>query len=150
MADLIYAGEILANAIDKLKPFLGQSSGNKLGTIVLGTVKGDLHDIGKNIFKSLCEAGGFEVIDIGVDVGADHFIENAREHKADIVAMSGILTLAINEMKSIVEAIKDSGLNVKTIIGGNSVNEESWKLVQSDGFSLEASEGVAICRSWMS
>jgi dimethylamine corrinoid protein len=151
VGDLIFAGEVLTSAIDVLKPVIGSSESEKVGTIVLGTVEGDLHDIGKNIFKSMAEAAGFEVHDLGIDVGVDTFVEKVRELKPQIVGMSGVLTLAIDAMKYTIDALKEAGLkeDVKVIIGGNPVTKEACDLVGADAFTTNAAEGIKICQGWV-
>lgn len=151
VGDLIFAGELLTNAIEILKPVLGNASGSKIGKIVLGTVAGDLHDIGKNIFKSMSEAAGFEVYDLGIDVPAENFVEKVKEVNPNIVGMSGVLTLALESMKVTVDALKEAGLrdNVKIIIGGNPVTKESCELIGADAYTTNAAEGVKICQGWV-
>jgi methanogenic corrinoid protein MtbC1 len=149
VGDLIFAGELLTESINILKPFLGSDSSNELGIILLGTVHGDLHDIGKNIFKSMSEAAGFEVIDLGIDVAPEIFVEKAKDCKPAIIGMSGVLTLAIDSMKETVDALKAAGVNVKVIIGGNPVTKESCEYVGADQFTTNAAEGVKICQGWV-
>ena len=151
VGDLIFAGEVLTSAIDVLKPVIGSSESEKVGTIVLGTVEGDLHDIGKNIFKSMAEAAGFEVHDLGIDVGVDTFVQKVREIKPQVVGMSGVLTLAIDAMKDTIDALKEAGLkeDVKVIIGGNPVTKEACDLVGADAFTTNAAEGIKICQGWV-
>lgn len=151
VGDLIFAGELLANAIDILKPVIGSESTSKLGTIVLGTVQGDLHDIGKNIFGSMAEAAGFEVYDLGIDVSANTFIEKVKEVKPQIVGMSGVLTLAIDSMKDVISELKNAGVreDLKIVIGGNPVTKEVCERVGADAFTTNAAEGVRICQGWM-
>lgn len=151
VGDLIFAGELLTNAIEILKPLLGNESGSKIGRILLGTVAGDLHDIGKNIFKSMAEAAGFEVFDFGVDVPPENFVVKAKEVKPAIVGMSGVLTLALESMKVTVDALKEAGLrdHVKIIIGGNPVTKESCEMIGADAYTTNAAEGVKICRGWL-
>lgn len=150
VGDLIYAGAILSDALNVLKPVMGAASGAKTGTIVLGTVQGDMHDIGKNIFKSMAEAAGYEVHDLGIDQGAAAFVAKVKELKPDILGMSGILTLSIESMKSTVEALKAEGLRdgMKVIIGGNPVTEEVRAYVGADAYTTNAAEGVKICQRW--
>ena len=138
-------------AIDILKPVLKGAETEKAGKIVLGTVKGDLHDIGKNIFKNMAEIAGFEVYDIGIDQPASAFVEKIKEVNPDIIGMSGVLTLALDSMKDTVEAIKSAGLrdNVKVIIGGNPVTKEACEAIQADAFTTNAAEGVKICKEWV-
>jgi methanogenic corrinoid protein MtbC1 len=146
VGDLIFAGELLTEAINALKPALGGGASVVIGTILLGTVHGDLHDIGKNIFKSMSEAAGFEVIDLGIDAEVDTFVKKAQEIKPQIIGMSGVLTLAINSMKDTVEALKAANVSAKVIIGGNPVTKESSVFVGADAFTTNAAEGVKICQ----
>jgi methanogenic corrinoid protein MtbC1 len=149
VGDLIFAGELLTEAINVLKPALGNQENVVTGTIITGTVHGDLHDIGKNIFKSMAEAAGFEVIDLGIDVAPENFVEKAKECKPQIIGMSGVLTLAIDSMKETVAAIKEAGIDAKIIIGGNPVTAESCEYVGADRFTTNAAEGVKICQGWL-
>ena len=151
VGDLIFAGELLKSSLDIIKPVLGQGNTVKVGSMVLATVEGDLHDIGKNIFKGMSEAAGFEVYDLGIDVSANAFVEKVREVKPNIVGMSGVLTLALDSMKKIVTALKDAGLRdgVKVIIGGNPVTAEACKEIGADVFTTNAAEGVRICQGWV-
>jgi methanogenic corrinoid protein MtbC1 len=112
-------------------------------------VHGDLHDIGKNIFKSMSEAAGFKVVDIGIDVEVDTFVEKAKEVNPQIIGMSGVLTLAIDSMKDTVDALKAAGVSAKIIIGGNPVTKEASEFVGSDAFTTNAAEGVKICQAWV-
>ena len=149
VGDLIFAGELLTEAIGALKPVLGSEKQGASGKILLGTVHGDLHDIGKNIFRSMSEAAGFEVIDLGIDVAADEFVVKAKEINPDIIGMSGVLTLALDSMKETTEALKEAGILSKIIIGGNPVSKEAGEFVGSDAFTTNAAEGVKICQSWI-
>lgn len=149
VGDLIFAGELLTEAINVLKPVLGGDDAAVAGTIVIGTVHGDLHDIGKNIFKSMSEAAGFEVIDLGIDVAPEIFVEKAKECQPAIIGMSGVLTLAIDSMKETVDALKAAGIDAKVIIGGNPVTKESCEYVGADQFTTNAAEGVKICQNWV-
>ncbi|WKY43724.1 cobalamin-dependent protein [Eubacteriaceae bacterium ES2] len=149
VGDLIFAGELLTEAISVLKPALGAGGSTVLGTILLGTVHGDLHDIGKNIFRSMSEAAGFVVIDIGIDVAADQFVAKAIEVNPQIIGMSGVLTLAIDSMKDTANALKQAGVDAKIIIGGNPVNQEACEFVGADAYTTNAAEGVKICQGWV-
>jgi methylmalonyl-CoA mutase cobalamin-binding domain/chain len=152
VGDLIFAGELLTDAIALLKPVLGSSTNVKVGKILLGTVSGDLHDIGKNIFKSMAEAAGFDVHDMGIDQAPDAFVEKAKEINPDIVGMSGVLTLALESMKDTVEALKAAGVRdkVKIIIGGNPVTKEANEHIGADAFTTNAAEGIKIAQRWVS
>lgn len=151
VGDLIFAGELLTDSIKMLKPVIASASSKMVGKIVLGTVKGDLHDIGKNIFKSMVEAAGFEVHDLGIDQSVDNFVNKIKEVQPDIVGMSGVLTLALEAMKETVDGLKQAGLrdDVKIIIGGNPVTKEACEYIGSDAFTNNAAEGVKICQGWV-
>lgn len=151
VGDLIFAGELLTGAIDILKPVIGGGDSQKTGTIVLGTVHGDLHDIGKNIFKSMAEAAGFEVHDIGIDQPVESFVNKVKEVKPDILGMSGVLTLALEAMKDTVDGLKEAGVrdDIKIVIGGNPVTKEACEHIGSDAFTTNAAEGVKICQAWV-
>jgi len=152
VGDLIFAGELLTNAINTLKPLLGGAATGDAGVLVLGTVAGDLHDIGKNIYKNMMEAAGFVVHDLGIDQPASAFVEKIKEVKPDIVGMSGVLTLALESMKETVDALKEAGLrdSVKVIIGGNPVTKEACEQIGADAFTTSAAEGVRIAQGWVS
>lgn len=151
VGDLIFAGEILSQAIDILKPVLGGETSQKIGTIVIGTVEGDLHDIGKNIFCGMAESAGFEVVDLGIDVSPSTFVEKVREVKPQLVGMSGVLTLSLDSMKSVVDELSQAGLRggLKVIIGGNPVSADACKVIGADAYTLNAAEGIKICQGWV-
>jgi methanogenic corrinoid protein MtbC1 len=151
VGDLIFAGELLTSCIEKLKPLLGSGGTGTRGTIVLGTVEGDIHDIGKNIFKGMAEAAGFKVVDIGIDQKPEAFVKAVQENKPKVVGFSGVLTLAIDAMKKTIETLKAAGVRdgFKVIIGGNAVNEEACKYVGADAWSKNAAEAVKTCGAWV-
>jgi len=151
VADLIFAGEIMSGAAAALKPFLADSLSGKSGKMVLCTVKDDIHDIGKNIVKSLLEADGIEVIDLGVDVAPAAIVDAVRENEVKVLALSGVLTLAIDSMKDTVSALTEAGTRdqVKVLIGGAPVTADFCRVVGADAWSLNAAEGVRICRQWL-
>jgi len=150
VGDLIYAGELMTDAVEVLKPFLAGSeqSGSKT-KMILCTVKDDLHDIGKNIVRSMLEAGGFEVLDLGIDVPAADIVKAAKENNIKIVALSGVLTLAVDSMKATVEAFKAAGMDdVKIIIGGAPVSETACKLTGADEWAHSPQKTVSVCKAW--
>ena len=150
VGDLIYAGELVTQALDILKDALvgGESSDTKT-KMLLCTVKDDLHDIGKNIVKVMLEANGFEVIDLGIDIPADQIVETVKDNSIKIVALSGILTLAIDSMKATVAALRAAGLDdVKVIIGGAPVSEEACKLTGADAWAHSPQKTVEVCKAW--
>jgi len=151
VGDLIFAGELMTQSMDILKPVIGSGGEAKAGKIVLATVEGDLHDIGKNIFRSMAEAAGFEIHDLGIDQKPEAFIQKIKEVQPEIVGMSGVLTLALESMKKTVEKLQEAGLRdtVKIIIGGNPVTVEACKYIGADAFTTSAAEGVKICQAWV-
>ena len=150
VGDLIYAGELMTDAVEVLKPLL--SSGDEGGAktkMVICTVKDDLHDIGKNIVKSLLEAAGFDVIDLGIDVPAAKIVETVQAEGIKIVALSGVLTLALDSMKETVEALKAAGLgDVKVIVGGNPVTGEAAAAMGADEWAYSPQKTVKVCQGW--
>ncbi|MBP2134230.1 methylmalonyl-CoA mutase cobalamin-binding domain/chain [Methanomicrobium sp. W14] len=144
VSDLMMTGEILSQIMEVLKPVFGDSQMENIGIVVIGTVEGDVHDIGKNIIIALLEAEGFKVIDLGVDQPADAFIKAIKENKPDIVALSGLLTEATESMKNIIEEIKKAGLRdkVKIVVGGGRTDEETMKYTGADEWSDDATSGV--------
>ena len=145
VGDLMYAAQILTSSLEKLKPLMSADGEQTAkGVIVLGTVAGDIHDIGKNIFKALAEAAGFTVVDIGIDQPAAAFVDAVSSNKAQIVGLSGVLTLSIASMKETIEALAAAGLreDVKVMIGGNAVSAETSEFVGADYWSKNAAASV--------
>ena len=149
VGDLIYAGELMTDAVEVLKPFLAgaESTGSKT-RMILCTVKDDLHDIGKNIVRSMLEANGFDVLDLGIDCPAEKVVETAKAEGIKIVALSGVLTLALDSMKATVDAIKAAGLACKVIIGGAPVSAEACKNIGADEWAHSPQKTVATCKEW--
>lgn len=150
VGDLIYAGELMSDAVEVLKPHLasGESTGTK-SRMILCTVKDDLHDIGKNIVRSMLEAGGFEVLDLGIDVAPETIVETARKENIKIVALSGVLTLALDSMKNTIQAFKDAGMtDVKIIIGGCPVTEDAAAAMGADEWAYSPQKTVKVCSGW--
>lgn len=151
VGDLIYAGELMTGAVAILKDALvkDEASANK-DKMILCTVKNDLHDIGKNIVKSMLEAGGFEVLDLGIDVDPQVIIKETEANDIKIVALSGVLTLALDSMKDTVEALKAAGMkdSVKVIIGGAPVSPEACAMVGADEWAHDPQKTVKVCKQW--
>ena len=145
--ELLIAARAMKGALELLRPLLAERGVEPMGRVVIGTVKGDLHDIGKGLVASMLEGGGFEVIDMGVDVAPDAFIEQAREHRADIIAVSALLTTTMPSMKPVVEAVRHAGLDdCKVIVGGAPVTEQFAHSIGADGYSSNASGAVGLVR----
>ena len=152
LTELVMAGEIFQQSVKILEPLLKSKEQTKSsGTVVIGTVKGDVHDIGKNIFVTLLKAAGYEVHDLGVDIPPEKFLEKVKEKNADVVAYSGLLTVALESMKETTELLKSNGLRdkVKIIIGGLPVDEMWMKEAGADAFTDNAFEGVKIVNEWL-
>ena len=150
VSDLIYAGEIMTQAVTKLKPALARGTDQKLGKMILCTVEGDLHDIGKNIVRAMLEAAGFEVLDLGIDVSPAVIVETAKNEGISIIGLSGVLTLAIASMKATVEAFAAAGMRegVNIIIGGNPVTQEACEFVGADAWAVNPQLTVNTCKGW--
>lgn len=149
VSDLIMAGEVFKQAMAKIGEKFQTDSSPKRGTVVIGTVAGDIHDIGKDIVVSLLQAGNYNVIDLGVDVPPANFVEAAKVNGAKVVGLSGLLTISFDSMKETIEAIKAAGLNVKVMIGGGSLTEQVRDHVGADGLGLDAQAAVALCDQWI-
>ena len=148
VGDLIYAGEIMTDAVEVLKPYLAAGEGSAKAKMILCTVKDDLHDIGKNIVRSMLEANGFEVLDLGIACPAEKVVETAKAEGIKIVALSGVLTLALDSMKATVDAIKAAGLDCKVIIGGAPVSAEACRNIGADEWAHSPQKTVATCKAW--
>jgi len=149
LSDLIMAGEAMKSAMKVIEPHLKKDATENIGKVVIGTVHGDIHDIGKNIVVMLLIAAGFDVIDLGVDASADRFVQALREHKPDILAMSALLTVALPEMENVIREVEDSQLrkDVKLIvIGGTTLTEDFAKKIRADAYGATAVAGVRLCR----
>lgn len=150
--DLIMAGEILKEISEIVKPLLEKSGADaKKGKVLIGTVAGDIHDIGKDIVTFMLDVSGFEVLDIGIDVPVQAFIEKIKEFKPQVVGLSGFLTLAFDSMKKTVEAIEKEGLRdkVKIMIGGGQMDETVKAYVGADAYGKDAMAGVQLCKQWI-
>ena len=144
--EMMIAAETMQAGLELLKPLLVSDSNESKGTIVIGTVKGDLHDIGKNLVSLMLDGGGFDVIDLGVDIEPEKFIQAAEENKADIIGLSALLTTAMPIMEKTVNLIKKSNLPAKTFIGGAPVTLQFSEQIGADGYSENAPGAVAVAR----
>jgi 5-methyltetrahydrofolate--homocysteine methyltransferase len=146
--DLLLAARAMKGAMGLLRPLLAERGAQPTGRVAIGTVQGDLHDIGKNLVASLLEGGGFEVIDLGADVPPEKFIEAIREKNAGIVCLSALLTVTMPSMRSTIEALKDAGLRdqVKVLIGGAPVTQQYADEIGADAYGENASVAVTLAR----
>ncbi|MBE5033390.1 corrinoid protein [Gallalistipes aquisgranensis] len=149
--NLLMSARAMKGSLDIVKPLLRGDSTASVGKVVIGTVKGDLHDIGKNLVASMLEGCGFEVINLGVDVSSDKFVEAVREHDANIICMSALLTTTMNYMKEVVAAVEAAQLKdrVKIMVGGAPLTEGFARSIGADGYSSNANAAVTLARSLM-
>lgn len=149
--NLLMSARAMKGTLEFLKPLLKGDTSSSMGKVVIGTVKGDLHDIGKNIVASMLEGCGFEVINLGVDVTSDKFVEAVKEHNADIVCMSALLTTTMTYMKEVVDALEAAGLKnkVKIMIGGAPVSQSFATKIGATGFSDNANTAVQKAKELM-
>ena len=146
--EMLIAARAMQAGLAILKPYLKEADVQSAGKVVIGTVKGDLHDIGKNLVAMMLEGAGFEIIDLGTDVAPERYVEAVREHGAQIVAMSALLTTTMPSIKTTIEALNNAGLRgqVKVMIGGAPVTQDYANQIGADGFSPDASRAVATAK----
>ena len=152
--DLIFSGEILKRIVEKLEPHFTDKKGTKaerIGKVIIGTVKGDIHDIGKDLVVFMLDVSGFEVLDLGINVPKEKFVDAIKESGSTIVGLSGFLTLAFDSMKNTVDAIKDAGLRdqVKIMIGGGQIDEEVKNFAGADAYGKDAVAAVKLAQGWI-
>jgi corrinoid protein of di/trimethylamine methyltransferase len=144
--ELLIAARAMKASLELLRPILAARGIEPAGRVVIGTVKGDLHDIGKGLVASMLEGGGFEVVDLGVDVPADQFVKKAVECRADLIAVSALLTTTMTAMKGVIDAVKQASLKCKIMVGGAPVTQQYADSIGADGYSSNASGAVALAR----
>jgi corrinoid protein of di/trimethylamine methyltransferase len=146
--ELLLSARAMKAAMEPLRPLLAVAGAKPAGVVIAGTVKGDLHDIGKNLVISMLEGAGFKVVDLGADVTPQKFIEAIREHQPHIVCLSALLTVTMTAMKTTIDAIKEAGLrrSVKVLVGGAPLSERYAAEIGADGYGATASDAVALAR----
>jgi trimethylamine corrinoid protein len=150
--DLVFSAEILKRIVKLLEPHLKQGAeAERLGKVIIGTVAGDIHDIGKDLVVFMLDVSGFEVLDLGIDVPVQKFVDAIKESGSTVVGLSGFLTLAFDSMKDTVEAIKKAGLRdqVKIMIGGGQIDEQVKHFVEADAYGRDAVEAVKLAQGWI-
>jgi methanogenic corrinoid protein MtbC1 len=150
--DLVYSGEILKAIVEMVKPKLVNGADvERLGKVIIGTVAGDIHDIGKDIVTFMLDVNGFEVYDLGVDVPAAEFVDKIKEVKPEVVGLSGFLTVSFDSMKGTVQSIKDEDLRdkVKIMIGGGTLDDTVREYVGADAFGRFAGDAVSLAKEWI-
>ena len=146
--ELLIAARAMKVSLEMITPLLAAAGAEPVGRVVIGTVQGDLHDIGKNLVASMLEGGGFQVVDLGVDVAPERFVEAAKEKDGTIVALSALLTTTMTMMKNVIQALEKAGLRSKTkvMIGGAPITQQYADEIGADGYSDNASSAVALAR----
>ena len=149
--ELLIAARAMKASLELIRPLLTARGAEPVGRVVIGTVQGDLHDIGKNLVGAMLEGAGFEVIDLGVDVSPEKFINAVKERNARLVALSALLTTTMHSMKAVLEKLKDAGMRdkVKVMIGGAPVTQKYADEIGADGYSSNANAAVALARKLM-
>ncbi|RPH57513.1 MAG: cobalamin-binding protein [Chloroflexi bacterium] len=147
--EMLIAARAMQAGLEPLRPLLAQSGVKSAGRVAIGTIKGDLHDIGKNLVAMMLEGAGFEIIDLGTDVTPEKFVETVRQQKPQLVAMSALLTTTMSNMGHTIQALKDAGVReqVKVIIGGAPVTQEYANQIGADGFAPDASAAARLAKS---
>ena len=140
--EVLIAARAMQAGMDIIEPLLAESGAKPKGVVVIGTVKGDLHDIGKNLVAMMLKGGGFKVVDAGIDVPPETFVEQAKGSTADVVALSALLTTTMPQMKNVVDALKEAGLETRTMIGGAPVTQEYADEIGADGYAPDAASAV--------
>ena len=148
LSELIMAGVLSTEVTNLLEPHLIRSRRRSLGKVVIGTVRGDIHDIGKNILVMMLRSAGFDVVDLGVDVPAENFANAIEEKQANILGLSALLTSSMDEMKKVIETIENRGFRnrVKIVVGGRPLTREFAKEIGADGYAKDAVEGVKVVK----
>jgi len=150
--DLVFSGEILKGIVQMLEPHITKGEeAERLGKVFIGTVAGDIHDIGKDLVVFMLDVNGFEVLDLGIDVPVQKFVDTIKETGSRVVGLSGFLTLAFQSMKDTVEAINAAGLrdNVKIMIGGGQIDEQVKSFTGADAYGKDAMEAVTLTKGWI-
>ena len=140
--EVLIAARAMQASMDLLEPLLVKAGAKPKGVVVIGTVKGDLHDIGKNLVSMMLKGGGFRVVDLGIDVAPATFVEKARSENAHIVALSALLTTTMPQMKNVIQALNEGRVPVKTMIGGAPVTQEYADEIKADGYAPDAASAV--------
>ena len=147
--EVLIAARAMKAGMEILQPRLASAGVKPVGTAVVGTVKGDLHDIGKNLVRMMLEGGGFKVVDAGIDVAPEKFVECARENNAQVVGVSALLTTTMTNMKAVVDAVKASGIDAKVIIGGAPVTQAFCDEIGADGYAPDAASAADLAKSFV-
>ncbi len=147
--EVLIAARAMKAGMEILQPRLAEAGVEPKGTAIIGTVKGDLHDIGKNLVCMMLEGAGFKVVDIGIDVSPEKFVEEAKNNNADVIGISALLTTTMTNMKAVIDAVKESGIASKTMIGGAPVTQAYCDEIGADGYAADAASAADLAASFI-
>jgi 5-methyltetrahydrofolate--homocysteine methyltransferase len=149
--EVLMSARSMASGVELVKPLIAEGDMKSQGKVIIGTVKADLHDIGKNLVTMMMQSGGLEVIDLGIDVSPERFIEAVREHQPDIVGMSALLTTTMPAMEETIDLLAEEGLRdkVKVIIGGAPISQEFATSIGADGYAPDAATATELCKQFI-
>lgn len=148
LPELMLSGDLMKKAIDKLRPHMVTGDKPTAGIIMLGTIEGDIHYIGKNIFSAVLEGDGYEIVDLGVDVPPAVFLEKAKEVKPDIIGMSALISVAVSKIAEAVNLLRDNGVASKILVGGAALTEKNAETIGADAYAFDAWQGLRFVREY--
>ncbi|MCD6235250.1 MAG: corrinoid protein [Candidatus Marinimicrobia bacterium] len=148
--EMLFSAKAMKSGLNQIRPMLVGDVSVQVGTVILGTVQGDMHDIGKNLVGMMLEGAGFEVIDLGINTPASKFVESARQHPEAVIGMSALLTVTMKNMKTVIESLRSNGLENKVMIGGAPVTQSFADEIGAEGYSLNANQSVSLAKNLIS
>ncbi|HAE87239.1 TPA: cobalamin-binding protein [Candidatus Marinimicrobia bacterium] len=148
--EMLFSAKAMKSGLNQIRPMLVGDVSVRVGTVILGTVQGDMHDIGKNLVGMMLEGAGFEVIDLGINTPVSKFVESARQHPEAVIGMSALLTVTMKNMKTVIESLRSNGLENKVMIGGAPVTQSFADEIGAEGYSLNANQAVSLAKNLMS
>jgi 5-methyltetrahydrofolate--homocysteine methyltransferase len=148
--EMLFSAKAMKSGLNQIRPMLVGDVSVRVGTVILGTVQGDMHDIGKNLVGMMLEGAGFEVIDLGINTPVSKFVESARQHPEAVIGMSALLTVTMKNMKTVIESLRSNGLENKVMIGGAPVTQSFADEIGAEGYSLNANQAVSLAKNLIS
>jgi 5-methyltetrahydrofolate--homocysteine methyltransferase len=148
--EMLFSARAMKSGLNQIRPMLVGDVSVRVGTVILGTIQGDMHDIGKNLVGMMLEGAGFEVIDLGINTPVSKFVESARQHPQAVIGMSALLTVTMKNMKTVIESLRSNGLENKVMIGGAPVTQSFADEIGAEGYSLNANQAVSLAKNLIS
>ncbi len=148
--EMLFSAKAMKSGLNQIRPLLVGDVSVRVGTVILGTVQGDMHDIGKNLVGMMLEGAGFEVIDLGINIPPSKFVDTARQYPDAVIGMSALLTVTMRNMKTVIESLRSSGLNNKVMIGGAPVTKSFADEIGAEGYSMNANQAVSLAKQLLS